>query len=174
MQAAGSRAVQATWSRAAEDPLARCNRSLWSRLGSESSDLNGFVIYDIVVNMTETVILGRGGVLEAAPAEPWREEMRGVRQHMAGRLRFMTPDHERVRYFAVSEMIRSGAPLEPDHIARALQLAARTVDVILDELEQNLFFLVRDRRGRVTWAFPVTAEITPHRLRFSTGERIFA
>jgi hypothetical protein len=124
--------------------------------------------------MTETVILGRGGRLEHVPAEPWREEMHGARRHMAERLRFMTPEHHRVRYFAVSETIRSGAPLEPAHIARSLRLNPRDVGVILDELEQNLFFLVRDRRGRVTWAFPVTAETTPHRLGFSTGEHVFA
>lgn len=123
--------------------------------------------------MPETVIFGRGSLLEAVPAGPWCEEMSGVRRHMAGRLRFMTSEHQRVRYFAVSELIKTGAPLEPAHIARALRLAPRASDAILDELERNLFFLVRDRRGRVTWAFPVTSEMTPHRLRFSTGERIF-
>ena len=124
--------------------------------------------------MPETVIFGRGGVLEHLPAKPWREEMRGVKQHMAVRLGFMTPDHQRVRYFAVSELIKTGAPLDPAHIARTLRLAQRDVGRILDELEQHLFFLVRDGRGRVTWAFPVTAETTAHCLRFSTGERTFA
>jgi hypothetical protein len=124
--------------------------------------------------MPETVIYGKGNLLEAVPAEHWREEMRGVRQHMAGRLHFVTPDHQRVRYFAVSEMIKRGAPLDPAYIARTLRLAPRLVGIILDGLERNLFFLVRDRRGRVTWAFPVTSETTPHRLAFSTGERIFA
>lgn len=123
--------------------------------------------------MPETVISGRGGVLEHLAAGPWREEMRSVKQYMAVRLRFMTPDHQRVRYFAVSELIKTGAPLDPAHIARTLRLAQRDVGRILDELEQHLFFLVRDRLGRVTWAFPVTAETTPHCLRFSTGERLF-
>ena len=45
---------------------------------------------------------------------------------------------------------------------------------LLDDLEKHLFFLVRDRGGNVSWAFPVTSDRTPHRLRFSTGERIFA
>jgi len=48
------------------------------------------------------------------------------------------------------------------------------VNEILDDLEGNLFFLVRNERGHVSWAFPVTAEQTRHRLRFSTGERIYA
>jgi len=45
------------------------------------------------------------------------------------------------------------------------------VTAILDDLERNLFFLVRDARGDVSWAFPVTAEKTPHKLTFNTGER---
>jgi hypothetical protein len=45
---------------------------------------------------------------------------------------------------------------------------------LLDDLERSLFFLVRDHRGNVSWAFPVSSDRTPHRLRFSTGERIFA
>jgi len=45
------------------------------------------------------------------------------------------------------------------------------VIAILDDLERNLFFLVRDSRGNVSWAFPVTAEITHHQLTFNTGER---
>jgi len=44
---------------------------------------------------------------------------------------------------------------------------------ILTDLEKNLFFLVRDPEGNVSWAFPVTTSETPHRLTFSTGEKIF-
>jgi len=47
------------------------------------------------------------------------------------------------------------------------------VKTLLDELERNLFFLVRNGAGDVNWAFPVTSDRTPHRLRFDTGERIF-
>jgi len=36
-----------------------------------------------------------------------------------------------------------------------------------------LFFLVRNPDGNVSWAFPVTTLITPHKLMFSTGENIF-
>ena len=41
----------------------------------------------------------------------------------------------------------------------------------LAELERRLFFLVRNRVGEVSWAFPVTAEVTPHQLTFPSGER---
>jgi hypothetical protein len=53
-----------------------------------------------------------------------------------------------------------------------LHLEARMVVSLLDDLESHLFFLVRNARGEVSWAFPVTSDRTPHLLRFSTGERI--
>ncbi len=45
---------------------------------------------------------------------------------------------------------------------------------ILDELERNKTYLFRDAQGAVLWAYPVTAEPTPHPVTFSTGERIYA
>ncbi len=51
---------------------------------------------------------------------------------------------------------------------------AGVVVQLLDDLEKHLFFLVRNAAGNVSWAFPVSSDRTPHRLRLSTGERIFA
>jgi hypothetical protein len=45
---------------------------------------------------------------------------------------------------------------------------------MLEELQKNLFFLVLNNAGEVSWAFPVTSDWTPHRLSFSSGEGIFA
>jgi len=59
-------------------------------------------------------------------------------------------------------------------ISQALQLPLEQVGAILDELENNLFFLVRNEQGAVAWAFPVTVEPTPHRLVFSSGEQAYA
>ena len=89
-------------------------------------------------------------------------------------LAFMTPRHHAVRNFVVRELPGNhGRPLTPAQIANALGFPVEMTAGILDELERHLFFLVRDRRGNVSWAFPVTCDRTPHRLRFSTGERIF-
>jgi hypothetical protein len=63
--------------------------------------------------------------------------------------------------------------LSTSQIARALALQPGLAANLLDDLEKHLFFLVRNARGDVSWAFPVTSDPTPHRLRFSTGERIF-
>ncbi len=90
-------------------------------------------------------------------------------------LGFMTPRHHAVRNFVVLELPRNhGRPLRPARIAAALHLEARLVIQLLDDLEKHLFFLVLDTRGNVSWAFPVSSDRTPHRLRFSTGERVFA
>ena len=123
--------------------------------------------------MAETLLVGAGDRLERTPAAEWREHVRGARHHMESRLRILTPDHQRVRYFAVSGLFSShGRPLEVEFIARELELALDRVVSLLDDLERGLFFLVRDRGGRVNWAFPVTAERTPHQLRFASGERL--
>jgi len=89
-------------------------------------------------------------------------------------LSFMTPQHHAVRNFVVRELPRNhGRPLAPVAIAKSLQFDLGLTVTLLDDLERRLFFLVRDGRGNVSWAFPVTSDRTPHRLRFSTGERIF-
>jgi len=88
-------------------------------------------------------------------------------------LSFMTPPHHAVRNFVVRELPRQGRPLGPGQIAQSLGIEVETLRSLLDDLEKHLFFLVRNSEGQVTWAFPVTTCRTPHKLRLSTGERIF-
>jgi len=89
-------------------------------------------------------------------------------------LAFLSAAHHAVRNFAVRELPRNaGRPLRAKQIANALALEERMVERLLEDLEKHLFFLVRDAEGAVSWAFPVTSDRTPHRLRFSTGENIF-
>jgi hypothetical protein len=93
---------------------------------------------------------------------------------MKTRLNFMTSQHHRIRYYVVREIPRVGKSIQPKLISEQLKLPMDRVNKILRELEENLFFLVRNKRGHVSWAFPVTAQRTPHRLRFSSGERTYA
>jgi len=79
-----------------------------------------------------------------------------------------------VRDFAVTELARLGRALPPGNISEGTDLPIDRVEAILNELERNRFFLVRDQERRVSWAFPVTSERTPHRLDLSTGETIHA
>ncbi len=64
--------------------------------------------------------------------------------------------------------------MQPEFIAEELKLSLDRTNAILDELEKNLFFLVRNERGAVTWSFPVTVDPTPHHLTFNTGEQLYA
>lgn len=92
---------------------------------------------------------------------------------MEDHLAFLTPQHHAVRNLVVLELPRQGKPLAPGFIARLLGFETSLVTRLLEDLEKHLFFLVRNARGSVSWAFPVTSDQTPHRLRFSTGERIY-
>ncbi len=104
----------------------------------------------------------------------WEEQLALVPQHSAAKLSFMTTVQHLVRNFVVSELPRTGQPIQPEFIAHSLQLPLQQVFTILDELEKNLFFLVRNNHGAVAWAYPVTADKTPHELFFSTGEVVYA
>lgn len=71
-------------------------------------------------------------------------------------------------------VFRSGEAAEVSATAWAGEVLGGRVSEVLTELEERLFFLVRNGDGDVAWAFPVTVDRTPHRLTFSTGERLYA
>ena len=98
---------------------------------------------------------------------------RDARRMRAG-LAFMSPDHHRVRDFVVSELPRSGHALGPDAIAAGTGVPRARVDEVVADLERHLTFLYRTGGQEVDWAYPVTVDATPHRLTFSTGERLNA
>jgi hypothetical protein len=90
------------------------------------------------------------------------------------RLDFMTPEHRTVHHFVVSELPRAGKPLSPGIVAQGVGLPVERVNVILGELEANMTFLFRNEQGAVAWAYPVTADETPHRIIFGSGEQVCA
>ncbi len=124
--------------------------------------------------MDETILIGRGRQFTSIPRSQWEEQLSKVPQSMKTRLGFMTRQHHLVRYFVVRTLPRFGRPIPPELIAAKLMIPLPRINAILTELEERLFFLVRDSHGHVSWAYPVTADETPHRLSFSTGERIYA
>ncbi|MEK6287065.1 MAG: hypothetical protein AABO57_15100 [Acidobacteriota bacterium] len=124
--------------------------------------------------MSETILVGRGPQITSIPRAEWEGHLSKVPEAMKTRLCFMSREHQLVRYFVVRELPRIGKPIAPKIIAARLMLALPRVNEILAELEERLFFLVRDSHGHVSWAYPVTADKTPHRLVFNTGERLYA
>jgi len=83
-------------------------------------------------------------------------------------------EHRRIHHFVVRELPRLAAPMPPEQIADGLNLQQSRVIEILDELERRLIFIFRPGGRDVVWAYPVTAEPTPHKLAFSSGERLWA
>jgi hypothetical protein len=119
--------------------------------------------------MDDSLLLGVWRYMLPLPRAVWQRHVGGD-----ARLDFMSEDHHRVRNFAVTALPRVGRPLSPEVIAKELDLAPTRVTGILDDLEQHMTFLFRNEEGAVAWAYPVTADRTPHHVTFSTGEEIYA
>ena len=124
--------------------------------------------------MTDNILIGEGKGFRHEPEKAWRAELETVLRTPSPRLAFMTREHHLVRDLVVTEVPRYGAPLPPAYLAEKTGLSLVDVERIVDELETALFFLSRNTRGEVSWAYPVTAEPTPHRVTLSSGESIFA
>ena len=124
--------------------------------------------------MNKSLFLSLWKYLVGIPRFIWQRGVaRNVRSNKS-RLGFMSPDHHKVRDFVVLELPRSEAPIPPEEISRNLNLSLPHTQEILEELEKGMTFLFRNAKGEVAWAYPVTADPTPHHVRFSTGEQIYA
>ena len=124
--------------------------------------------------MKENILSSAGNQLTEIPREIWEQHVDQTSKDIPKVLGFMTEAHHLIRYFVVRELPRIGKPIAPERISEELDIPlSRTIE-ILDDLEKNLFFLVRNEQGEISWAFPVTVDKTPHRLIFSTGERLNA
>jgi hypothetical protein len=123
--------------------------------------------------MEQNVLLGRGQKILEIPQATWKQHLTQIPQHSQSRLSFMTDAHHQIRYFVVKEMANAQKPIEPEFISDKLKMPIERVKSILEELERKLFFLVRNERGAVAWAYPITVETTPHKLSFASGERLY-
>jgi hypothetical protein len=124
--------------------------------------------------MSNNMLLGFGHWMVPIPPAFWHRRIaRGARQLKAG-LAFMSTEHHLVRDFAVRELPHLGKPMPPEFIGQNLNLPLVRVNTILEDLERHMTFLFRNESGAVTWAYPVTVERTPHHVKLSTGESIYA
>ena len=83
-------------------------------------------------------------------------------------------EHRNVHHFVVRNMPSIAKPMPPEYIAERLDLNLSRVVQVLDELERRLIFLFRPGGHDIVWAYPLAAEPTPHKLAFSSGERLWA
>src|ERR1043166_4504624 len=123
--------------------------------------------------MEEKILLGREQNIIEFPAGTWKGHLTQVPEHSQSRLSFMTDAHHQIRYFVVKEMASRQKSIEPEFISKQLNIPLEQVNLILAELQEKLFFLVRNEQGAVVWAYPVTVEPTPHELSFASGERLY-
>jgi len=121
----------------------------------------------------DIILLGRDRQIHEIPQSTWKQHLAQAQQHSQARLSFMTQAHHQVRYWVVRELVNRQRPVEPEFISESLHMPLEQVRNILEELERKLFFLVRNEQGSVAWAYPVTVETTPHRLSFSSGEKLY-
>ena len=124
--------------------------------------------------MKENVLVRNGRKFIEMPRETWEKHIAQAPKDCSQILSFMTEEHHLIRYFVVRELPHIGKPIPPELISDELKMPLSMTNNILDDLEENLFFLVRNEQGEVSWAFPVTVDKTPHQLTFSTGERLNA
>ena len=123
--------------------------------------------------MKETIFLGRDQKMLEIPEATWKQHLAQIPQHSQSRLSFMTDTHHQIRNFVVKELVNRQKPIEPELISQNLSIPLEQVDVALAELQEKLFFLVRNEEGAVIWAYPVTVESTPHKLTFVSGECLY-
>ena len=123
--------------------------------------------------MEEKILLGRDREILEISQVTWKQELAQIPQHSQTRLNFMTDTHHQIRNFVVKEMGIRQKPIEPELISEKLRIPLERVNSLLEELEKNLFFLVRNEQGAVAWAYPITVETTPHKLSFTSGERLY-
>ena len=124
--------------------------------------------------MRDSVLMGVGRRMFPVPRLVWHRQVSQGAKRLKESLGFMSEEHHRVRYHVVRELPRAGAPIPPERISQQLKLPLTRLNVILEELERHLTFLFRNPQGAVAWAYPVTADRTPHQVSFGTGEQIYA
>jgi len=121
----------------------------------------------------ERILLGVGQRMVPVPNFVFRTMVQRDAKKLAKRST-LEPDERRVQHFAVREIARRREAIAPEVFAVELDLSLEQVSQILDELERRMTFLCRRGGENVVWAYPVTAEETPHQIRMDGGEAFSA
>ena len=116
----------------------------------------------------ERILLGVGQRMVPVPEWLFRPMVRRDARRLARRPA-LKPDERRVQHFAVREIPRRREAIAPEVFAAELDLPLDEVNRILDVLERRMTYLCRRGGKDVVWAYPVTAEETPHQVRIDGG-----
>ena len=118
--------------------------------------------------MFERILLGVGQRMVPVPEWLFRSMVRRDAKKLARRPA-LKPDERRVQHFAVREIPRRREAIAPEVFAAELDLPHDEVNRILDLLERRMTYLCRRGGKDVVWAYPVTADETPHQVRIDGG-----
>jgi hypothetical protein len=124
--------------------------------------------------MAAKLMAGFWRCMLSIPPSLWEKQIGKQRRKIRRELGFMTEEHRAVHHLIVRELPKAGEPISPELVAEKLSLSIGRAESIFSDLEKHMTFICRNDEGMAVWAYPVTVEKTPHRLTFSTGERIFA
>ena len=116
----------------------------------------------------ERILLGVGQRMVPVPEWLFRPMVRRDARRLARRPA-LKPDERRIQHFAVREIPRRREAIAPEVFAAELDLPLDDVNRILDVLERRMTYLWRRGGKDVVWAYPVTAEETPHQVRIDGG-----
>lgn len=116
----------------------------------------------------ERILLGVGRRMVPVPEWLFHPMVQRDANKLAKRAA-LEPDERRVQHFAVREIPTRREAISPEVFASELDLPLEQVSQILDELERRMTFLCRRGGEEVNWAYPVTADETPHKVRIDGG-----
>ncbi|RJP24267.1 MAG: hypothetical protein C4520_04495 [Candidatus Abyssobacteria bacterium SURF_5] len=124
--------------------------------------------------MAAKLMAGFWRCMLSIPPSLWEKQIGKQKRKIRRELGFMTEEHRAVHHFIVRELPKLAEPISPELAAQKLSMPVERAQQVFDDLEQHMTFICRNEEAMAVWAYPVTVQKTPHRLTFSTGERIYA
>jgi hypothetical protein len=104
----------------------------------------------------------------------WKKQIEKGQKRFEREYGKMPEDVRQVHHFVVKELACFGKPLPELLIAKKIGLPIDSVRQAMDYLEKRMTYLYRNADRAVIWAYPVTVDKTPHKITFSTGEKLYA
>lgn len=124
--------------------------------------------------MKNKIMLGLWRYILNVPPSLWEKQISAGKRKIEKIYSSIPDTYRTVHHFVVRELPYAGEPLTPEFISKRLDLTDDAVKAALDYLEEHMTFLYRNESGNVVWAYPVTVAKTPHKITFSTGEKLYA
>jgi hypothetical protein len=124
--------------------------------------------------MSNKLMLGLWRYIIKVPPFLWQKQIAKGKKRFEKEQGALSEEYRLIHHFVVRELPRKGKPLSPEFISDGAGFSVDRVKNALDYLEKRMTFLYRNKKGEVAWAYPVTVDQTPHKITFSTGEKLYA